>query len=131
MTINTALIAEYLALITTLEFESPAADYRRANQLAYQLAMELPIDMWRAIYAAAVGTNGKPIWEAISVARLFNGLGRELTINDAVHHAPGAGQKPGDLGANVTAFPFAARAAAQERAQAPEQPQPPEPSPTS
>lgn len=129
MTLPTALIAEYLALATTLETDAPAGDYRRANQLSYQLAMELPIDLWRAILAALGSGNGQAVWDAISTARLFNGLGRELTINDAVVHAPGAGRQPGHFGANVTSFPGVARTHGPvPESQPPQSDPPPEPS---
>jgi hypothetical protein len=77
MLINTALIAEYLALAHSLPDDNttPAevADYRRANQLAYQLAMDLPADLWRTILRAFMppsvtgidqgqAVEGSPAW---------------------------------------------------------------------
>ncbi len=66
---HAALIAEYLALASTLQPSSLASDHRRANQLAFQLAMEPPADLWRPILAAMASGRVKEKWDATFAIR--------------------------------------------------------------
>jgi hypothetical protein len=85
--VNTALIAEYLALASTLRADSPPSDYQQANQIAFQLAMELDADLWRLVARAVAGGTVNELWEAILAAGEPNAEGA-LTVSDAVVHAP-------------------------------------------
>src|SRR4051794_26384930 len=85
--VNTALLAEYLALASTLRADSPPSDCQRANQIAFQLAMELDADLWRLMARAVAGKTVNELWEAIVAAGEPNTKGA-LTVSDAVVHAP-------------------------------------------
>src|SRR5690348_14203445 len=65
---NKALIAEYLALASALRDDSPQSNYQRANQLAFQLAMELDADLWRIVVRAVASGTVDDIWQAIFAA---------------------------------------------------------------
>jgi len=88
---NTALLAEYLALASTLRADSPGPDFRRANQLAYQLAMELDADLWRIVLRGIASGTVNDIWQAIFAAREISNARGKLTVADAVLHAPRVG----------------------------------------
>jgi hypothetical protein len=89
-------IAEYLALARSLKETSPDTDYRRANQLSWELATYLPAEMYKQItYAiAAPNETTNPLSVIIAIRKHFlkNGAG-ELTMNDIAQHAPGIGKK--------------------------------------
>jgi hypothetical protein len=92
VTINTALIAEYMALATALDTDTPASEYRRANGLALRCMIELPSEVWGRVLAALQS----PTWQgAIDLAvELRAGVnpGDPLVLErHAVYHAPGAG----------------------------------------
>ena len=90
---NTPLIAEYLGLAKNLGPHSTASDYARANGLALQCMIELPAPIWRRIVQALT----QPTWQsAIDLAfdlRAEQHPHDPLTPEDAVFHAPGAGNR--------------------------------------
>lgn len=92
MTPPTALIAEYLVLASSLKAKDPPAIYHRANQLAFQLAMELPPDLWRKVQHAIASNTVGPLWDVVIAAQ----GGNQLTQADAVWHKPGGGKPMGN-----------------------------------
>ncbi len=90
-------VAEYLALARSLKEDSPVSDYRKANQMSWELAMWLP----EAIYKEMVKAIAIPseqvneLTTVISVRTLL--LKKEkagnLTPDNISHHAPGIGKK--------------------------------------
>ena len=91
---TTEKIAEYLALAPTLEVSSSKAEYRRANELAYELAMTLPADVYREIVWAITnpGERYNPLTACIKTREVIMKLDG-LDANELAHHAPGIGKK--------------------------------------
>ena len=91
-----AQVAEYLALARRLSDTSPESDYRRANQLSWELAMWLPEQIYKEM-TAAIANPGPVINElsvTIAVRKFILGeKAGELGPNDIAHHAPGVGRK--------------------------------------
>ena len=50
-------VAEYLALARNLKEDSPDSDYRKANQLSWELAMWLPEDIYKEMANAIVNPS--------------------------------------------------------------------------
>ena len=95
ISIETAFkIAEYLALASSLKENDPAADYRRANQLSWELAMCLHESLYKEVVmaiAAPTGSNN-PLTVVVSVRKMImRGMAGELTQDRVAHHAPGIG----------------------------------------
>ncbi len=91
-----AKVAEYLALARTLKEDSPVTEYRRANQLAWELALWLPEDIYKhmvkAIAQPSMETN--ELTTVILVRKLILGdKTGDLTADDICQHAPGIGKK--------------------------------------
>jgi len=88
-------VAEYLALASQLKKDSSEADYIRANQLSWELAMWLPAEIYNQIMDAIVNPNdGANILTAvIGVRKLLLGhhAGMLGSCNVGIH-APGAGE---------------------------------------
>jgi hypothetical protein len=91
--IRPELIAEYLARAKSIRETSSEEAYIRVNQLAYQLAIELPVDLWSKILRAVATGSGFDAWDAIVAAHKAISAEGELTIETAVWHAPGIGKK--------------------------------------
>ncbi len=90
-----ARVAEYLALARRLKESSSEDDYQLANQLAWELAMWLPDEIYKSMtYAIArPDQNVNELTVVISVQRhLLGEKAGSLTANDIVHHAPGIGK---------------------------------------
>ncbi|MFI3155244.1 MAG: hypothetical protein QX199_03720 [Methylococcaceae bacterium] len=88
-------VAEYLALARNLKEDSPDTDYRKANQLSWELAMWLPEDIYKEMVSAIVtpNENTNELSTVVSVRKLL--LQKEagnLTIENIAHHAPGIGK---------------------------------------
>ena len=89
-------VAEYLALARNLKEDSPDSDYRKANQLSWELAMWLPEDIYKemvgAIASPSKGTN--ELTTVVSVrSLLLKDKAGHLTSENIAHHAPGIGKK--------------------------------------
>lgn len=93
--IHTEKIAEYLALSENLKADAPTSDYIRANALAWELAMNLPAELYRRIGKAVISDNGcnERLRLVIEVRKwLMEAEGDDLTPNEVIHHAPGIGE---------------------------------------
>jgi len=89
-------IARYMALARRLDKDSEVDDYELANRLSWELAMQLPEELYKDITLAIAhpGPTASPLTVAIAVRKLV--LGSEagnLRANDIAWHAPGAGKK--------------------------------------
>ena len=87
--------AEYLALARNLKEDSPDTDYRKANQLSWELAMWLPEDIYKEMASSIATPNEKTneLSTVVSVRKLL--LQKEagnLTPDNIAHHAPGIGK---------------------------------------
>lgn len=88
-------VAEYLALARNLKEDSPDTDYRKANQLSWELAMWLPEDIYKEMVSSIVSPNEKTneLTTVVPVRKLL--LQKEagnLTSENIAHHAPGIGK---------------------------------------
>lgn len=88
-------VAEYLALARNLKEDSPDTDYRKANQLSWELAMWLPEDIYKQMVNSIAAPNEKEneLSTVVSVRRLL--LQKEagnLTSDNIAHHAPSIGK---------------------------------------
>lgn len=88
-------VSEYLALVRDLKETSSAEDYRRANQLSWELAMWLPDKIYKQMTSAIKSPNSlqNPLTVIIEVRKLLLKEPGKLTQNDVAHHAPGIGKK--------------------------------------
>lgn len=87
-------VAEYLALCRSLRDDSPETDFRRANQMSWELAMWLPEDVYREMTLALVnpGPSRNELTTVISVRKLLLGdKAGSLCSEEIAHHAPGIG----------------------------------------
>lgn len=90
-----ARMAEYLALARRLREDSPEADYRKANQLSWELAMWLPEDIYKEMSVALVRPNSEvnELSVVVSIRKLLlKDKSGNLSIEDIAHHAPGIGK---------------------------------------
>ena len=89
-------VAEYLALARSLKKESPDSDYRKANQMSWELAMWLPENIYKEMTCSIV-TPSKKTNELTTVISVRSLLLKEkagnLTSENIAHHAPGIGNK--------------------------------------
>ena len=88
-------VAEYLALARNLKEGSPDTDYRKANQLSWELAMWLPEDIYKEMVSSITTPNEKTneLTTVVSVRKLL--LQKEagnLAPENIAHHAPGIGK---------------------------------------
>ena len=93
-----ANVADYMAIARELKGSSSDEDYRIANNLAWELAMWLPADVYKTLGRALSKPDEKnnPLSVVIDVRKVL--LGDEvgdLTKDDIIHHAPGIGKKIG------------------------------------
>jgi hypothetical protein len=87
-------VAEYLALARNLKEESPDTDYRKANQLSWELAMWLPEDIYKEMVVSIATPNEETnvLSTVVSVRKLLlQKNAGNLTTENIVHHAPGIG----------------------------------------
>lgn len=90
-------IADYLVLASDLKINAPPAEYHRANALALELAMVLPAELFRSMSRALTkpSATSNRLTVAIEVRRLILGEDAgDLTAEELISHAPGAGSKP-------------------------------------
>jgi hypothetical protein len=88
-------VAEYMAIARDLKESSSADDYRRTNQLAWELAMWLPENVYRIMGQAIAkpDENNNPLSVVVEVRKALLGESAgNLTQNDIIHHAPGIGK---------------------------------------
>ena len=89
-----ARVAEYMALARQLREDSDAKDYQAANRLAWELAMWLPPEVYRATGKALSEPNeeNNPLTVAIAVRKVLLGAAAgDLGPSDVIHHAPRIG----------------------------------------
>ena len=87
--------AEYLALARGLKEDSPGSDYRKANQMSWELAMWLPEDIYKEMVRAITSPSEQvnELTTVISVRTLLlKAKAGNLTPEDIAHHAPGIGK---------------------------------------
>jgi len=87
-------VAEYLALARNLKGESPDTDYRKANQLSWELAMWLPEDIYKEMVVSIATPNEETneLSTVVSVRKLLlQENAGNLTTENIAHHAPGIG----------------------------------------
>ena len=90
-----ARVAEYLALARRLRESSPGADYERANQLSWELAMWLPDEVYRQMTRAIVNPNETVNELTVTIAvrkLLLADKAGDLDADEIAHHAPGIGR---------------------------------------
>jgi hypothetical protein len=89
-------VAEYLAIARTLKEGSPESDYRKANQLSWEMAMWLPEDIYKEMVSAITNPNRNrnELTTVVSVrSLLLKEKAGDLTCENIAHHAPGIGKK--------------------------------------
>jgi len=90
-------VAEYLALARNLKEDSPDSDYRKANQLSWELAMWLPEDIYKEMVNAIVkpSDSTNELTTVVSVrSLLLKERAGKLTPHNIAHHGPRIGKKP-------------------------------------
>lgn len=88
-------VAEYLALATRLKEDSTDSEYRRANQLTWELAMWLPEDVYiQTTHAIAKPTETvNPLTVVIGVRKLLlKDQAGALNADQIGVHSPGIGK---------------------------------------
>jgi hypothetical protein len=87
-------VAEYLSLATTLKEDSLDSDYRKANQLNWELAMWLPEEIYKKMACATTSpTIENSVVTVLSVRdALLKEKAGTLTKQDITYHAPGIGK---------------------------------------
>lgn len=87
-------IAEYLSLAYDLRSDDPREHYWKINQLACELALWLPDDIYKSLGIALTNPSHTHNYHAVIIA-VRNSLLRDkagnLTIDDVIFHAPNAG----------------------------------------
>jgi hypothetical protein len=66
---NTALLAEYLALVHFQPARPTDADFRKMNQLALQLSMELPDDVLALLFRKDQTGTYQDAWDVVDAMR--------------------------------------------------------------
>ncbi len=93
--LQAANVAEYLSLARSLKETSPEGDYRRANQMSWELAMWLPPEVYRqmttAIRSPSHSVNELTVVIAVRRVLLEERAG-DLNSDEIAHHAPGIGK---------------------------------------
>jgi hypothetical protein len=90
-----AKVAEYMALARDLNDSSTPDDYRRANRLAWELALWLPKDVYKSLSHALTTPDDKinPLSVVVEVRRLLlEGKLGTLTQDEVLIHGPGIGR---------------------------------------
>jgi hypothetical protein len=90
-----AKVAEYMALVRDLGDSSTPEEYRRANQLAWELALWLPAETYRTLSKALTAPSEEV--NALSVVAevrrlLLEGRFGLLAQHEVLVHAPGIGR---------------------------------------
>lgn len=91
-----AKVAEYMALARDLREDSSTEDYRKANRLAWELALWLPPDVYRSVCRAIAAPDQEtnPLSVVVEVRKVLLGhAAGNLTQDQILYHAPGAGRK--------------------------------------
>jgi hypothetical protein len=91
-----AKVAEYMALARNLREDSPEEDYRMANRLAWELAMWLPADTYKALGKALATPDASvnPLSVAIAVRGILLGpAAGDLAQDHVIQHAPAIGKQ--------------------------------------
>lgn len=89
-----AKAAEYIALARDLKTTATAADYRRANQLAWELALWLPDDLYRKLARALTSPQSKEnniLGVLVEIRKLLLKTPGTLNDDEVLHHAPNFG----------------------------------------
>jgi hypothetical protein len=89
-----ASVAEYLTVASFLNENDPPELYRKANQMAWQLAIWLPPDMYRKVVQGVAQKDFHGDWETLISVRkqLLGPEAGDLGPEDAILHAPGIGK---------------------------------------
>lgn len=87
---NTALLAEYLALFHFQSEKPTAADFRYMNQLALQLSMELPDDVLAVLFRRERTGTYQDAWDVVDAARRSIGLDSRAREHAVLHRADAA-----------------------------------------
>jgi hypothetical protein len=88
-------VAEYMAIARDLKESESPENFRKVNQLAWELAMWLPEDIYRAMGRALTKPNevDNPLAVVVAVRKILLGdSSGNLTQNDILQHAPGIGR---------------------------------------
>lgn len=87
-----AKVAEYFSYYFRLKADSSEADYRKANQLAWELALWLPEKTYNAIREAVANPNDKAniLSALIAVRKLLIKNPGTLSQDNIFFHAPNA-----------------------------------------
>jgi len=88
-------VAEYMAIARDLKESESPDNFRKVNQLAWELAMWLPEDIYRAMGRALTKPNDvdNPLAVVVAVRKVLLGdSSGNLTQNDIILHAPGIGR---------------------------------------
>jgi len=88
-------VAEYMAIARDLKESESPDNFRKVNQLAWELAMWLPEDIYRAMGWALTKPNDvdNPLAVVVAVRKVLLGdSSGNLTQNDILQHAPGIGR---------------------------------------
>lgn len=88
-------VAEYLAIARNLKEDSPESDFRKANQLSWELAMWLPEEVYKEMVNAIVKpSNNTNELTAVVLVRslLLKEKSGKLAPENIAHHAPGIGK---------------------------------------
>ena len=88
-------VAEYLSLARRLSDDSPELDYRKANQLSWELAMWLPSEVYRNMTMAIAHPHAEAneMTVTIEVRKILLGSkAGDLTADDIAQHAAGIGR---------------------------------------
>jgi hypothetical protein len=89
-------VAEYLALARSLKEDSPKSDFRKANQMSWELAIWLPDEIYKEMVRAITdpNENTNELTTVISVRKLLlKEKAGTLNSDNIAHHAPGIGKK--------------------------------------
>ena len=85
-----------MALARCLKPDSADTDYQKANQMAWELAIWLPSQIYQSMSVALTAEDGEnnSLSVAISVHKeLLGTAAGTLTQRDVLHHAPNIGDK--------------------------------------
>ena len=92
---QSAKVAEYMALARDLRESDLPEQFRRANQLSWELALWLPPDLYRSVgrAIAAPDEETNPLSVVVDVRRLLLGSAAgDLMADHITHHGPGVGR---------------------------------------
>jgi hypothetical protein len=87
-----AKVAEYFSYFFRLKDTSSDEEYRRANQLGWELALWLPSDVYRQVSKAVSHNNSENniLSSLIAVRKLLLSQPGDLSANELFFHAPSA-----------------------------------------